>query len=88
MTSTFKFARLLPVFVTLCLVTPGGIAPARAQGPAVGTVTDLVGEAVVTRHGASEPQALAPSVTSCSKAIASTPKRARGCGSGCATAPS
>jgi hypothetical protein len=58
MTSTFKFARLLLVFATLCLAMPGGMAPALAQGVAVGTVTDLVGEAMVTRHDATEPQAL------------------------------
>ena len=58
MTSTFKFARLLLALTALCLTTPGGVPPAGAQAVPVGTVTDLVGEAVVIRHDGSEPQAL------------------------------
>ena len=53
MTRTAKSARLLLVFA-LCLLTPGAVAPLGAQGVAVGTVTDLVGDAVVTRRATGE----------------------------------
>ena len=59
MTSTLKFARPLLVFTALCLAMPGGIAPVGAQGVAAGMVTDLVGEAVVTRQETGEAVPLA-----------------------------
>jgi ferric-dicitrate binding protein FerR (iron transport regulator) len=58
MTGKADAARLL-VLVLLGLVAAGGGAPARAQSAAVGTVTELVGVAVVTRHQAGAAEALA-----------------------------
>jgi hypothetical protein len=58
MTGKADAARLL-VLVLLGLVAAGGGVPARAQSAAVGTVTELVGVAVVTRHQAGAPEALA-----------------------------
>ena len=58
MLSTPYAGRLLLVLIGLCAVALGGVGPAGAQPAAVGTVTDLVGEATVTRHGASAAQAM------------------------------
>jgi hypothetical protein len=58
MTGKADAARLL-VLVVLGLVAAGGGAPVLAQSAAVGTVTDLVGVAVVTRAQASAPEPLA-----------------------------
>ena len=58
MSHTPKTARLLLIVAAVCLVMPGAAGPAWAQAAAVGTVTDLVGEAVVTRQGGGAPQAL------------------------------
>lgn len=51
--------RLLLVLSLLSALALGEVEPAAAQQAAVGTVTDLVGGATVTRHGASAAQALA-----------------------------
>jgi len=49
---------MLLVLIVLCAVLLGPLAPADAQPAAVGTVTDLVGAAAVTRHGASAAEPL------------------------------
>ena len=59
MPSTLKSGPLLLVLAALGVATLGGIAPAGAQAPAVGTVEALVGTAMVTRFDASAPRALA-----------------------------
>jgi len=58
MRSTPNAGRLLLVLTLFSAVALGEVAPAGAQQAAVGTVTDLVGEATVTRHGASAAEAL------------------------------
>ena len=50
--------RLLVVLAMLCVLGGGAFAPVRAQDAPVGTVTDLVGQAAVTRDDASDVQAL------------------------------
>jgi hypothetical protein len=87
MLSTASSGRLLLVLALLCVSVLAEVAPAGAQGLAVGTVTDLVGEAAVTGTARARPNRL-PSAPSCSRATASTPRPARGCGSPCGTARS
>jgi hypothetical protein len=58
MTSTFKAAHRLLVFAAFCIFLAGASAPAGAQDIAVATVTDVTGQAAVTRPGASAVQAL------------------------------
>jgi hypothetical protein len=50
--------RFLVVLAMLCVFVAGAPKPAGAQDVAVGTVTDLSGQAAVTRQGASAVQAL------------------------------
>jgi hypothetical protein len=58
MTSTFRAAHRLLVLAALCVFVAGVFAPAGAQDVAVATVTDMTGQAAVTRQGASAVQAL------------------------------